>query len=136
VRVVPEEEAKQINDAIAGEFQALQWRNHPGEDPDTQYTWWHTGSPVNFGRIDDPEIDRLLDAGRAEGDPATRTKIYEDLNREFAKKMWNVWVSFAPWAVAEAPGVHDILGPDLPDGSKPSGSLSTAHSLLGLWIAQ
>jgi peptide/nickel transport system substrate-binding protein len=136
VRVAPEEEAKQINDAIAGQFQAIQWRNHPGEDPDTQYTWWHTGSPVNFGRIDDPEIDRLLDAGRAEGDPATRTKIYEDLNREFAKKMWNVWVSFAPWAVAEAPGVHDILGPDLPDGSKPSGSLSTAHSLLGLWIAQ
>ena len=44
VRVVPEDEAKQINDAIAGQFQAIQWRNHPGEDPDTQYTWWHTGA--------------------------------------------------------------------------------------------
>lgn len=135
VRIAPEDEAKQINDAIAGQFQALQWRNHPGEDPDTQYVWWYSTSPVNFGRIKDPKIDQLLDEGRAEGDQTKRKQIYEDLNREFAAKVWNVWVAFAPWAVAESPDVHGIIGPDLPDGSKPSGSLSTAHSLLGLWIA-
>ncbi len=35
------EQSQQINDAIAGNFQATAWRNHPGFDPDTQWVWWH-----------------------------------------------------------------------------------------------
>ena len=58
-----------INDALAGNFQSAGWLNHPGGDPDTQYSWWHSGSPVNFGRINDPVIDKDLEAGRVETDP-------------------------------------------------------------------
>ena len=49
-----------INDALAGNFQSAGWLNHPGGDPDTQYAWWHSASPVNFGRLNDPVIDKDL----------------------------------------------------------------------------
>ena len=136
VRINPEEQAKLISDSIGGSFQAVTWRNHPGGDPDTQYVWWYNpGNPVNFGRFNDPVINQLLDQGRGEPDPAKRKTIYEDLNREFAKKMWNVWGWFVPWAVAESPNVHGIIGPKLPDGSLPSTQLAVGHTLIGVWIS-
>ncbi len=85
------DQATLISEALAGNFQAMGFRNHAASDPDAQYNWWHTGSPVNFGRINDPEIDRLLDAGRVETDPAKRTEIYEDLTRRFGEELWNLW---------------------------------------------
>ena len=68
--------------------------------------WWRSGSPINFGRIKDPEIDRLLDAGRVETDPEQRTQIYEDLNRRFADQAWNLWSWYTLWAVAAKPDVR------------------------------
>ena len=36
---------------------------------------------VNFGRINDPEIDRLFDEGRRETDPAARAEAYQEIGR-------------------------------------------------------
>ena len=110
------DQATLINRALAGDFQGMGFRNHPGGDPDAQSVWWRSGSPINFGRIKDPEIDRLLDAGRVETDPAKRTQIYEDLNRRFAEQAWNSWSWYTVWALAAKPDVKGILGPPLPDG--------------------
>jgi len=142
LRLTSSEQAQLINTAIGGKFQAITWRNHPGGDPDTQYVWWYDGNPdpksvanpVNFGRINDPAIDKMLDTGRSETEAAKRKTIYENLNREFARQAWNIWLSYAVWAVAESAQVHGILGPDLPDGSKPSTGLATGHPVLGMWI--
>ncbi len=130
------DQAREIDDAIAGNFQSDLWRNHPGGDPDLQYVWWHSSSPVNFGRIADPEIDRLLDEGRVETDPAKRTEIYEEMNRRFADQVWNVWSQWTLWVIASAPDVHGVLGPDLPDGSAPFPGLSDGHQVAGLWVDQ
>jgi peptide/nickel transport system substrate-binding protein len=108
-----------INEAIAGNFQGAGWRNHPGGDPDTQYVWWYSTSPVNFGRIKDPVIDRLLDEGRSEPDQAKRTKIYQDVNRRFAKEHYNLWSWYTYWAVGFQKDVKGIAGPPLPEGGKP-----------------
>ena len=105
-----------VSEALAGNFQAMGFRNHAASDPDAQYSWWHSGSPTNFGRINDPEIDRLLEAGRAETDPAKRTQIYEDLTRRFADQAWNLWSWYTVWAVAAKPGIKGVLGAPLPDG--------------------
>ena len=105
-----------ISEALAGNFQAMGFRNHPGTEPDAQRGWWYSGSPINFGRINDPEIDRLLDAGRAETDPEKRTAIYEDLTRRFGEQVWNLWSWHTVWGVAAKPGVKGVLGPPLPDG--------------------
>jgi peptide/nickel transport system substrate-binding protein len=143
MEIVVVEQSKLINDAIGGSYEATLFRNHAGGDPDTQFVWWKSkirgvdgqmiGNFVNFGRIADPEIDRLLDAGRSEVDPAKRQEIYEDLNRQFAKQGWNAWLAFTRWAVATVPSVHGVYGPDLPDGSKPSTGLATGHTLMGMW---
>ncbi len=138
-----------INLAIGRKFDAVLWRNHPGADSDTQYVWWHCGNspaagtnpngdaacdnPVNFGGFNDPIINSDLDKARVEANPATRTSIYEDLNKEFAKQLWNVWGQYVLWTVENKPNVHGVLGPNLPDGTAPFPGLSTGHPVLGLW---
>jgi peptide/nickel transport system substrate-binding protein len=105
-----------IAEAIAGRFQGASFRNHPGGDPDTQYIWWHSGSPLNFGRINDPEVDRLLDEGRSEPDAAKRVALYRELNQRFGKELYNVWSWYTLWAVGYQTDVKGVAGPPLPDG--------------------
>jgi peptide/nickel transport system substrate-binding protein len=127
------DQATLINEALAGNFQAMGFRNHPGGDPDAQAVWWRTGSPVNFGRIIDPEIDRLLDAGRVETDPERRSVIYEDLTRRFADQAWNLWSWYTLWAVAAKPDVKGLLGARLPDGGRPYPLYGGTVPVLGEW---
>jgi len=105
-----------VAEAIAGRFESMSFRFHPGGDPDTQYVYWHSGSPTNFGRINDPEIDRLLDTGRSEPDPAKRVAIYRDLNRRFGTELYNIWSWYTLWAVGFQTNVKGVAGPPLPDG--------------------
>ena len=127
------DQATTINAALAGDFQAVGWRNHPGADPDTQYNWWYEGSPVNFGRIADPEINRLLDEGRTT--PEGREEIYTELNERFASEVYNIWTSWTVWSIASNPDVNGILGPTLPIGANFPG-LGTGHYVHGMWLAQ
>jgi peptide/nickel transport system substrate-binding protein len=127
-------QATTIDKAIDGDFQAVGWRNHPGADPDTQYNWWKSGSPVNFGRIKDTEIDRLLDEGRE--NPDGREEVYQDLNRRFASEVYNIWTTFTIWGVANRPDINGLLGPSMPDGSGPFPGLGTGHFVHGIWLDQ
>jgi peptide/nickel transport system substrate-binding protein len=131
-----ETEADLIKTVIGGDFDLVSFRNQPGEDPDMNHIWWFgEDNPVNFGRFDDPVINENLTLGRTNPAEDVRRKAYETINRRFAEQVWNVWLWHAPWAVAEAPDVHGVLGPPLPgDGGQPSGRLVTGHSLLGVWI--
>jgi len=123
-----------INEALAGNFQGAGWRNHPGGDPDTQYIWWYSTSPVNFGRFKDAEIDRLLDEGRSEPDPAKRTAIYKDVSRRFAKELYNLWSWYTYWAVAYQKDIKGVSGPPLPDGGgKPFALFGGIIPTLGIW---
>ncbi len=127
------DQAGLINEVLAGSFQGAGFRNHPGGDPDTQYVWWHSDSPVNFGRINDPEIDRLLDEGRSEPDPDKRTKIYQDLSRRFADEVYNLWSWYTYWAVGYNQDVKGISGPRLPDGGgKPFALFAGVIPVVGL----
>jgi peptide/nickel transport system substrate-binding protein len=129
--------SQMINEAIAGDFQAMLLRQHPGADPDTEYVWWRSGSPVNFGRIDDPEIDRLLDEGRASADPDQRVDTYRALGRQFADQVYNIWLSHSVWGIATAPDVHGVIGPPLPDdGGDPFPGLGAGHPVSALWVEQ
>jgi peptide/nickel transport system substrate-binding protein len=138
-----------INIAIGRKFDATLWRNHPGADDDTQYVWWHCGNsgavgsdpngappcdnPVNFGGFNDPIISSDFDKARQSNVPAERTKLYEDINREFGKQLWNLWAQYSLWTVGYKTNIHGILGPNLPDGAKPFEGLPTGHPLTGLW---
>ena len=133
VEIITVDQSTQIDTAISGDFEALGWRNHPGGDPDGQYNWWKSGSPVNFGRFNDPEIDRLLDEGRTtvEG----RDQIYEDLNRRFAEQVHNVWMWYTPWTIATATDVHGVPG-EGPTDAEPFPGLATGHYVMYMWAEQ
>ncbi len=130
------EQAALINTALGEDWQALGWRNHPGGDPDLQSVWWRTDSPVNFGRINDPELQSLLEQGRAEPDPDARESIYQDINRRFASEAYNSWFNWTFWQIGMDPAVGGELGPNLPDGSAPFKGLSSGNPVSGLWVGQ
>jgi len=133
VNLSPVEQATLINTALGTEWDMIPYRNFPGGVPDGNYVWWYGGSPVNFGKFDDPRINALLDTGRVETDTAKATAIYEDVNREFAKEAYNLWLDWTEWNIASAKGIGGVMGPPLPDGSRPSESLATGHSVAGIW---
>jgi peptide/nickel transport system substrate-binding protein len=130
------DQAQQISTALGNDWQSQYWRNHPGGDPDQQLVWWDSESPVNFGKFADPEIDDLLARGRVSDDPAERQQIYEDLNREFADELYNVWMNWSIWTIATANDVRGVFGPDLPDGSGPFPGLAVGNPVSGMWIEQ
>jgi peptide/nickel transport system substrate-binding protein len=130
------DQASLINEALGGNWQALSWRNHPGGNPDSQYVWWKSGSPVNFGKINDPEIDRLLDEGRAEPDPDKAAAVYEGINKQFGAQAYNIWLNWTQWDIATAPDVSGVYGPNNPDGTEPFEGLAVGHPTLGLWVKQ
>ena len=135
VNIDPVEQATLISRAIAGDFQLLSFRNHAGGDPDLQYVWWYGGGITNFGKFDDPEINALLDQGRAEADPAKREESYQEINREFGKEVYNVWLNWSVWTIGTQNDVHGMLGPLLPDGQEPFPGLADGHTLAGAWIS-
>ena len=165
------DEATLINDAIGGKFQASGWRNHPGFDPDTQWVWWHcknaparaagststqigtgdaahiTGNncdnPVNFSRFNDAIINKAFEKARASDVPAVRKTAYEDINKEFAKQLWDGWGYWSLWTVPSQTNIQGITGPRLPtatspdagpSGDSPFTGLSSGIDVSGVWV--
>ena len=74
VNLTQVQQADEINDALAGQYQAVSWRQFAAVDPDLNYLWWSpteifgTGpAPIdpNFAQNKDPMIETLLAAGTA-----------------------------------------------------------------------
>jgi peptide/nickel transport system substrate-binding protein len=136
------EQTQYINVAVARNFQMYDWNNFGGSDADGLFVWWHCGNQppaacdnlVNFGAFNDPVISSDLEKGRVESDPQKRTALYEDLNREFSKQLFDIWESWTVWAVASSPKVHGIIGPVLSDGSKPDPNVSTGFPVSAIFV--
>lgn len=127
------EQAALINKALGTDWDIMGSRNFPGGFPDANYAWWHTGSPINFGRVSDPELDALMDEGRSELDPDVAVGIYEDANRRLNEGLHFGWLTWTEWTVATRPGVAGIFGAQLPDGTRFAGSVSTGHPTSGIY---
>lgn len=50
-----------------------------GTDPDTSLNIWGKGEGRNYGSYDNPEVDKLFEAGKREFDPAKRRLIYQKI---------------------------------------------------------
>jgi len=120
------EQSKLINNALFGDpaFDAFGWRNHAGLFLDSQYFWWHGSAALpdgslalNFGRLNDPEINRLLDLSRSETDPDARRGYAEDVNRRFASECYVIPTSYTNWGVISSPAIIGIGTLPQPDGN-------------------
>ncbi len=130
------EQATLINTALGDDWNAIPYRNFPSGVPDGNYVWWYGGSPINFNKFDDAEINSLMDAARVETDPDAADAIYQDVNRRFAEQVYDVWLNWTEWTIASAPGVGGVTGPTLPGGFEPSPALAVGHSVAGLWTSR
>jgi peptide/nickel transport system substrate-binding protein len=52
-----------------------------GADPNRAYQYFYSTSPGNTYKYSNPELDKLLDEGRMEMDPAARAEIYKEACR-------------------------------------------------------
>jgi ABC-type transport system substrate-binding protein len=97
---------------------------------------------VNFGRINDPQIDQDLVQGRSETDPAKRKVLYEDIGKQFAAKAYNIWGWLTLWAFPAKTSVNGLTGPDLPgpnaagDGGSRGVPIASVQPVMGLWLSK
>jgi peptide/nickel transport system substrate-binding protein len=112
------EQSAEINDALSGNFNLLLWRNihsDPQFTDSASYVWFYTGSPVNFGKFNDPQFQGLLDQGRAAATPEAQVAAYTQLNKLMSQQLYDLPMWFVDWVIASKPNVKGLLGPPLPD---------------------
>ncbi|HEX8804188.1 MAG TPA: ABC transporter substrate-binding protein [Acidimicrobiales bacterium] len=132
------EQSALIQTAIEKGYDALTFRNYPGLDPDNNYVWWYDGetNPVNFMGFNDPEVNRLLDAGRVTADPAERQRIYQELDRELARQHYMLWSSWTIWASPMDDDLHGVVGARPPDGRPDYTGLALGLDMALVWKEQ
>ena len=117
-----EEQSKMVSDAVTGKLQAVLWRQFGGDDPDGNYVWW-TGKnargllALNVARLQDPQIDTVLDRARASNDLTVRKEAYAELQRRQTELVPYIWLSHTQWTVGAANQVRNIGNQTLPDGA-------------------
>lgn len=67
---------------------------------------FHTQGAFNYGRYENPEVDRLIEEGRQATDRAERTRIYQQLTEIINDDVAYVFTYFEPRSFAKADPVH------------------------------
>jgi peptide/nickel transport system substrate-binding protein len=72
----------------------LSWNGMGGPDPDLAlWVQYHSSSDVaKWINLNDPELDRMLEAGRIETDVAARGQIYQDLQRHMIEDVSEIFI--------------------------------------------
>jgi ABC-type transport system substrate-binding protein len=117
-----QEQSALINDALAGKYQAVTWRQFGAVVPDLNYVWWSTTTasgpiPLNMARNSDPRIQTALVLGRTTTDPATRIKAYQEINQYLGEDIPYIYGDRSTWAVMAKPNVQDFNNPKTPSGA-------------------
>ena len=130
-----------INNALAGKFQALQWRQFSAVDPDLNYIFWSTttASPgslsINMARNIDPKVEAALLAGRASSDEGVRAKAYQTVNKRIAFDIPYIWTDRAVWSVIGQPKVQNFNNPTTPAGQPAFGLIGGSIWPTQIWIS-
>ncbi len=86
-----------LDDLKNRKYELLVTGGKPFADPDSYfYPDMHSKSPNNQTGYANPELDKLLDKGRATLDPAERQKIYWDAQRLIAEEVPMIWLYSEP----------------------------------------
>ena len=123
VTINVQEQAAVINDALAGKYQAVTWRQFGAVVPDLNYRWWSTTTatgpiPLNMARNSDPRIQAALLSARASGDPEVRIKAYQKVNQYLGEDIPYLYGDRSTWAVIADPTVQNFNNPKTPQGTE------------------
>ena len=130
-----------INNALAGQYQALVWRQFGAVDPDLNYIFWSTttvssGSlSINMARNADSTIEKALLAGRSSTAPGVREAAYKTVNTRLALDLPYLWLDRAVWAVIGDPSVQNFNNPTTPQGQPAYGMIGGSIWPTQIWIS-
>ena len=92
---MPLEQTALIRAANTRDFQVMLYRWQGGVDPDRNvYIFLHSKGSANRSGVSDPEMDRLLDAGRGTTDPARRLEIYSGISNLLARELPYIYLNY------------------------------------------
>jgi len=132
------DQATQIAQAIGGTIDAFLWRNYPGEDPDTMYVWFHSGSTstttTSTTRVNEPRPED----GRANPDPRPARRPTRSSTVACRPSVQHLDLAPA-WFVATSSKATGSPGPPArarraPWSHRPI-RCAGYHQLLGLWVS-
>jgi peptide/nickel transport system substrate-binding protein len=130
-----------INNALAGKFEALEWRQFGAVDPDLNYIFWSTTTilssslAINMTRNRDPQLQAALELGRVSTNPATRAKAYQTVNKRLALDLPYLWTDRAVWAVISTPKVQNWNNPTTPENKPAYGMIGGSIWPTQIWLS-
>jgi peptide/nickel transport system substrate-binding protein len=93
--IVPFEQTALIRAANSRDFQVMLYRWQGGVDPDRNvYIFFHSKGSANRTGLNNPEMDRLLEAGRGTMDPAQRLQAYTAINNLLARELPYLFLTY------------------------------------------
>jgi ABC-type transport system substrate-binding protein len=130
-----------INQALAGQFQALEWRQFGAVDPDLNYIFWSNTTmlssslSVNMARNNDPQLQTALELGRTSADKSARAKAYQTVNKRLAIDLPYLWLDRAVWAVVSTPNVQNWNNPTTAAGAAAYGMIGGSIWPTEIWLS-
>ncbi|KAB7578677.1 ABC transporter substrate-binding protein [Verminephrobacter eiseniae] len=119
VTLTPVDQARLVQNMLTHEFDTtlFRWSGRPDPDLNT-YTFFHSSNAEkkissNYIQYANPEMDRLLDAGRMEMDPSKRNQIYNQISQLLAKDLPYVFLAYITAPIVTTQAVRGVeLVPD------------------------
>jgi peptide/nickel transport system substrate-binding protein len=136
-------EATEINEALAGQYQTVSWRQFAAVDPDLNYLWWspteifgsgNSETNPNFAQNKDPQMEVLLQKGRQSTDPTVRAQAYQQIAQRLNADLPYIWNDRATWAIVANSNVQNFNNPTTPAGRKAYGMIVGTIWTPQIWI--
>ena len=133
------DQAKLINDAVTGQYQATIWRQFGEPDPDGDEIWWNGANSkppiaLNMSRNSDPVLDAALYVGRTSADDSQRKLAYITVQRQLAKDVPYVWLSHVRWGLGAQNTVRGIDSATLPDNGPAAVMVGGVEKVAQVWL--
>ncbi len=135
------EQGQIIANAAFGQYETYNWRGFSGTNPEGIYVFQHSDSsnPVeelalNFGRVEEPAIDQVLDQMHSAADDGDRAEAAKEFARLYNENVYALWLFHIVTGVASAPEVNGVGDATTVDGRPTAGVIAGFHSLEQVWM--